>query len=468
MWKNLLIGIKISMKNKIKYPDLNKCVVAIIGLGYVGLPLAIEFAKKQKCHISGKDINRQVIGFDINSERIEQLKKGNDITNEINKKELLDANLKSLTNQIKIIAQADIFIVTVPTPINEFNEPDLEPLKKATSTVAKALKIRSKRLNKCIPIVIYESTVYPGTTEEICIPIIEQESDLICNGSNLKDAFVCGYSPERINPGDKKHRLKDIVKITSGSNKEAASWIDFFYGSIIKAGTHLTKDIKTAEAAKIIENTQRDINIALMNELSIIFKLLNIDTLEVLEAASTKWNFIKFTPGLVGGHCIGVDPYYLTYKAQALGYKPEIVLAGRYLNDGMSKWVSEQLILAMNKSNIFLPEAKVLILGFTFKENCPDIRNTKIFDIVKILKEYKLNIDIIDPWVNPAIAKKVYDLKISKNIPKDKKYNAVLCTLAHQTFIDMKESDWSNIIKNKGIIFDLKGIVPRSLNPIRI
>ena len=464
----MLIGTKISMKNKITFPDLNNCIIAIIGLGYVGLPLAIEFSKKQKCYISGKDINRKVIGFDINYERIEELKKGNDITNEINKKELLNANLKSLTNHIEIISEADVFIITVPTPINQFNKPDLEPLKKATLTVAKALKIRSKKFNNSIPIVIYESTVYPGTTEEICIPIIEKESGLICNNSNLKDTFVCGYSPERINPGDKKHRLKDIVKITSGSNEKAAKWIDLFYGSIIKAGTHSTKDIKTAEAAKIIENTQRDINIALMNELSIIFKLLNIDTLDVLEAASTKWNFIKFTPGLVGGHCIGVDPYYLTYKAQSLGYKPEIVLAGRYLNDGMSKWVSEQLILEMNKSNIFLPDAKVLILGFTFKENCPDIRNTKIFDIVKILKEYKLNIDIIDPWVNPTEAKKVYGLKISKNIPKNKKYSAVLCTLAHQTFIDMEDSDWSNIVQNKGIIFDLKGIVPRSLNPIRI
>tara|TARA_Y100000589_G_scaffold316092_1_gene340438 strand:+ start:240 stop:1610 length:1371 start_codon:yes stop_codon:yes gene_type:complete len=456
------------MINKIMYPDLNNCTVAIIGLGYVGLPLAIEFSKKQKCNISGENLNRKVIGFDINSERIEELKKGIDFTNEINKEELLSANLSSFTNQIESIAEADIFIITVPTPINEFKKPDLEPLKKATLTVAKALKIRSKNHNKSIPIVIYESTVYPGTTEEICIPIIEEESGLIYNKPSFKDTFVSGYSPERINPGDKKHRLKDIVKITSGSNKEAANWIDLFYASIIKAGTHSTKDIKTAEAAKIIENTQRDINIALMNELSIIFKLLNIDTLDVLEAASTKWNFIKFTPGLVGGHCIGVDPYYLTYKAQSLGYKPEIVLAGRTLNDGMSNWVSEQLILELKKRKINLPKAKVLILGFTFKENCPDIRNTKIFDIVKILEEYKLNIDIIDPWINSNEAKKVYGLEVSKNIPKNKKYNAVLCTLAHQNFIDMEAPDWIKLIEDKGIFFDLKGIVPRELNPIRI
>ena len=450
------------------YPDLNTCTVAIIGLGYVGLPLAIEFSRKQKSYISGENINRKVIGFDINYERIEQLIKGEDITNEINKEELLNSDLKSLTNQIEIIAEADVFIITVPTPINEFKKPDIEPLRKATLTVGKALKIRSKNLNNCIPIVIYESTVYPGTTEEICIPIIERESELIYNKPHLKNTFVCGYSPERINPGDKKHRLKDIIKITSGSNNEAAKWIDYFYGSIIKAGTYLTKDIKTAEAAKIIENTQRDINIALMNELSIIFKLLKIDTLDVLEAASTKWNFLKFTPGLVGGHCIGVDPYYLTYKAQSLGYKPEIVLAGRLLNDGMSRWVSEQLILEMNKKNIHLSNAKVLILGFTFKENCPDIRNTKIFDIVKILEEYKLNIEIVDPWVNPIEAKKVYNLKVTNNIPKDKKYNAVLCTLGHKKFIDMEESDWHNILYVEGIIFDLKGIVPRELNPIRI
>ena len=456
------------MVNKIMYPDLNNCTVAIIGLGYVGLPLAIEFSKKQKCYLSGTVINRTVIGFDINYKRIQELKKGIDITNEINNEELLNANLASLTNQIDEIAEADIFVVTVPTPINELKKPDLEPLKKATSTVAKALSIRSKTPNKCIPIVIYESTVYPGTTEEICIPIIEKESGLIYNKNNSKDTFVCGYSPERINPGDKKHRLKDIVKITSGSNKETAKWINCFYGSIIKAGTYSTKDIKTAEAAKIIENTQRDINIALMNELSIIFKLLNIDTLDVLEAASTKWNFIKFTPGLVGGHCIGVDPYYLTYKAQSLGYKPEIVLAGRLINDGMSRWVSEQLILEMNKKNMYISSAKVLILGFTFKENCPDIRNTKIFDIVKILKEYKLYIDIVDPWVNPTEAENVYSLKVFKNIPKDRKYDAILCTLAHQTFIEMGKTDWYKLLNDEGIIFDLKGIVPRELNPMRL
>ena len=450
------------------YPETHTCTVAIIGLGYVGLPLALAFSKKHKSYISGENLNRKVIGFDIDIKRIEELKKGYDRTNEVSKRELLSAEFYDLTNDINIVAKADVFIITVPTPINKDKKPDLIPLKKASHTVAKAIKIRKKSKNKSIPIVIYESTVYPGTTEEICIPIIEKESGLLCEDSDKKNIFACGYSPERINPGDSRHRLKDIVKVTSGSNNKAAKWIDSFYRSIIKAGTHPTKNIKIAEAAKIIENTQRDINIALMNELAIIFKLLNIDTMDVLEAAGTKWNFIKFKPGLVGGHCIGVDPYYLTYKAQSLGYKPEIVLAGRRINDDMSKWVAEQLILEISKKNISLVSANALILGFTFKENCPDLRNTKVFDIVKALREYKLNLDIVDPTINPSEAKNIYGLDIKNNIPNSKKYDAILCAVAHKKFIEMSNTEWERILKVNAIVYDLKGIVPRELNPIRL
>ena len=455
------------MRNKNNYPDLNECTIAIIGLGYVGLPLAIELSKKQSCFISGKILKRKIIGFDINLERLKELKKGLDSTNEVDSEELLDTNFLDLTNKVESIAKADVFIVTVPTPIDSFKKPDLNPIKKASSTIGQALKIRSYSPSKPTPIIIYESTVYPGTTQEVCIPLIEKESGLFCDISK-NNAFACGYSPERINPGDNKHRLKDIVKITSGSNTNVAKWIDLFYGSIIHAGTHSTKDIKTAEAAKIIENTQRDINIALMNELSIIFKLLDIDTLDVIEAASTKWNFIKFQPGLVGGHCIGVDPYYLTYKAQSIGYSPEIILSGRAINDNMSKWTAEQLILGLTKKNIAILNAKILILGFTFKENCPDIRNTKVFDFIKVIENYNLKFEIIDPWVNPKEVRKVYELNIKRKVPKNIKYDAVVCAVAHNNFIKMTKLDWGNLIKEKGIIFDLKGIVPRELNPLRI
>lgn len=455
------------MGNKNTYPDINECTIAIIGLGYVGLPLAIEFSKKQKCFISGKILNRKIIGFDINLERIEELKKGLDNTNEIDSKDLLNANFLDLTNKVESIAKADVFIITVPTPIDSFKKPDLSPIKKASLIVAKAMKIRSQLPINTIPIVIYESTVYPGTTEEVCIPIIEKESGLFCDISK-NNVFACGYSPERINPGDKEHRLKDIIKITSGSNTNVAKWIDLFYGSIIHAGTHLTKDIKTAEAAKIIENTQRDINIALMNELAIIFKLLDIDTLDTLRAASTKWNFIKFQPGLVGGHCIGVDPYYLTYKSQSMGYSPEMVLAGRRINDDMSKWLAEQIILEMTKKNIPIFNSNILILGFTFKENCPDIRNTKVFDLINILKEYNLNLEIVDPWVNSLESETVYGIKIKKSIPKNIKYHALVCAVAHEEFIKIKKSNWKKMINQNGIIFDLKGIVPRELDPVRI
>tara|TARA_Y100001978_G_C23676883_1_gene426909 strand:+ start:127 stop:1497 length:1371 start_codon:yes stop_codon:yes gene_type:complete len=456
------------MKSKLIYPELNNCSVAVIGLGYVGLPLAIEFAKQQTCNITGKLLNRKLIGFDIDIQRINELKSGFDRTNEVDKKVLLNSKFHALTNDIKIASQADVFIITVPTPIDEFKKPDLEPLKKASKLVASALKIRAKSKKNSIPIVVYESTVYPGTTEEICIPILEKESGLLCENSSKTNIFGCGYSPERINPGDKEHRLPDIIKVTSGSNKKVSKWIDSFYGSIIKAGTYSTNDIKTAEAAKIIENTQRDINIALMNELAIIFKLLKIDTLDVLKAASTKWNFLKFKPGLVGGHCIGVDPYYLTYKAESIGYSPEMVLAGRRINDDMSRWVSEQIVIEMAKRKITLENAKVLILGFTFKENCPDIRNTKIFELVRILKDFKMDVEIIDPLADSKEVKKIYGINIFKNISTDKKYNVLICALAHSIFTEMKMDEWVRILEKNSFIFDLKGIAPRELKPIRI
>ena len=454
------------------YPDLNKCDVAIIGLGYVGLPLVIALAKNQGGENISKNIERKIIGFDINEDRLEELKKGLDRTNEIKKTELKNTNIFKLTSKLDEISEADVFIVTVPTPIDKDKKPDLSALTNASLNVGKALKLRNEKdFNKKrkIPIVIFESTVYPGTTEEICIPLIEEESGLTCDDlENQNKGFACGYSPERINPGDKEHTLSDIVKVTSGSNRKVAIWIDKFYNSIIKAGTHMAPNIKTAEAAKVIENTQRDLNIALINELAIIFKLFNIDTLDVLEAASTKWNFLPFKPGLVGGHCIGVDPYYLTYKAETLGYLPKVVLAGREINDDMSKWISEQIILEMSKKNIPISSSKALILGFSFKENCPDIRNTKIYDLINFLKVYNLEIEVIDPWVNKKEAEEVYDILISNDFNKDIKYNVVISCVAHHQFLEISIKEWKKLIKDNGILFDLKGFIPRELNPVRI
>ena len=453
-------------------PDINKSIVAVIGLGYVGLPLAVEIAKRKRSYLSGEKLNRKVIGFDINSKRIEELKHGYDRTNEILPSENLSNVFYDLTNDFKKLIMADIFIITVPTPIDNNKKPDLAALKNASITVAKVLKLKKEiefnQKKGSIPIVIYESTVYPGTTEEICIPLIEKESGLICDALKNYNCFCCGYSPERINPGDKEHTISDIIKVTSGSNKEASLWINKFYGSIISAGTYEAQSIKIAEAAKIIENTQRDINIALVNELAIIFKLLNIDTLDVLKAASTKWNFLPFKPGLVGGHCIGVDPYYLTFKSQSLGYTPAIVLAGRKINDGMAKWVVDQLILEMCRKDISIKSANILILGFSFKENCPDIRNTKVFDIVKKLGEYNIDIDIVDPWVDKASVKKKYNLKITENVIKGKKYNAVISSVAHKQFLTMSINEWKDLIKENGILYDLKGLIPRELETLRI
>ena len=441
-------------------PPLNKCTVAVIGLGYVGLPLAVEFAKPQACHRTSAQLKRQVIGFDINSQRLDELRQGIDRTNETSVDELQAASLLEFTNDPAELVRADVFVVTVPTPIDSAKRPDLTPLEKASATVGRALK---QRTCTTIPVVIYESTVYPGATEEVCVPIIEGESGLKIN----KD-FFCGYSPERINPGDDTHKLSTIIKVTSGSSVQAASWVDDFYGSIIKAGTYLASSLKVAEAAKVIENTQRDLNIALVNELAIIFRQMEIDTLDVLEAAGTKWNFLPFIPGLVGGHCIGVDPYYLTYKAEQLGYYPQVVLAGRRINDGMGRWVVEQLVLEMAKMGHVIAGTKVLVLGLSFKENCPDLRNTRVVDVIASLKHYGMEPEVIDPWVDVDEAMHVYGLDVKTEIPTASRYGAIITAVAHTQFMEMPESSWRELLFDDGVLLDLKGVVPRTLNPLRL
>ena len=463
--------MKSKLTNKFdNLPNLNDCTIAIIGLGYVGLPLAIEFAKKKKCLLSGNYLNRKIIGFDINDQRLEEIKEGIDKTNEINRKELKSVDFYDLTSKIINLSKADVFIVSVPTPINNLKEPDLNPLKKACQVVGEALKIKEnnkiKNNKETLPIIIFESTVFPGTTEEICIPIIKKELSL-SNNDDLDKHFVFGYSPERINPGDKKHTLVGIKKITSGNNCASSNWITSLYGSIIKAGIHQAESIKIAEAAKIIENTQRDLNIALINEFAIIFKLMNIDTLDVIDAASSKWNFLPFKPGLVGGHCIGVDPYYLTYKAKLLGYYPEIVLAGRKINDNMGKWVTEQVILEMNKRSLIVDKVEILILGMTFKENCPDIRNTKVIDIIENFIDYKANLTVVDPLINCEDVREIYGINSQNKIPKNIKFSVIICTVAHDEYIQLSKKDWEKIISQNGFFFDLKGFMPRDLDVIR-
>lgn len=441
-------------------PHLNTCCVAVIGLGYVGLPLAVEFAKPQGCRRTGAPLHRRVIGFDINDQRLEQLRKGIDRTNEISAEELQTAQLLEFTNDPAKLAEADVFVVTVPTPIDSAKRPDLTPLEKASATVGRALK---QRYLDSAPVVIYESTVYPGATEEVCVPILERESDLLFN-----QGFFCGYSPERINPGDSEHKLTTITKVTSGSAPEAAAWVDGFYGSIIMAGTHLAPSLKVAEAAKVIENTQRDLNIALVNELAIIFCYMGIDTLDVLEAAGTKWNFLPFRPGLVGGHCIGVDPYYLTHKAEQLGYHPQVVLAGRRINDGMGRWLAEQLVLALAQRRQQVVGARVLVLGFTFKENCPDLRNTKVVDIIRGLERFGMVVEVVDPWGDPEEAEREYGLTLKSNLLRQDRYEAVVVAVAHFEFIDYTVEQWQQLLTPSGVLFDLKGIVPRSLDVLRL
>jgi len=413
-------------------------VLALIGLGYVGLPLAVEFGKKYK-----------VIGFDINDKRIDELRSGKDRTLEVTSEELLEAKKLSFTTKLEELKKANIFIVTVPTPVDDFKVPDLTPVLRASETVGKVLKKGD--------VVIYESTVYPGCTEEDCVPILEKYSGLKFN----KD-FYCGYSPERINPGDKEHRVSTIKKIVSGSTPEIAQALNELYQSIIVVGTHLTPSIKVAEAAKVIENAQRDINIAFVNELSKLFAMMDIDTLDVLEAAGTKWNFLPFRPGLVGGHCIGVDPYYLTHKAVKLGYNPEIILAGRRINDQMGAYVANQVIKLMIKREHKISNSRVLVLGITFKENCPDIRNSKVIDIINELKSFGCLVDVFDPWADREEVKHEYGINLLYGIDeiKDKTYEGVVLAVAHDQF---KELDFPSLRTNGAIVYDVKGILNRNL-----
>ena len=456
--------------------------LAIIGLGYVGLPLAVEFAKKYK-----------VIGFDIKEPRIDELRAGKDSTREVEPGQLqaVADNLELTSNQ-KDIARASVYIITVPTPIDDYRRPDLRPLQAASKIAGQALEPGN--------IVIYESTVYPGCTEQDCVPILEAESGLKCafefpetgakrnpgprsgifasgnaegepNPGNRKPEpgtrFFTGYSPERINPGDKQHGVTSIVKVTSGSTPEAADFVDALYASIVTAGTFKAKNIRTAEAAKVIENTQRDVNIALVNELAMLFAKMGLDTTSVLEAAATKWNFLPFKPGLVGGHCIGVDPYYLTHKAQQIGFHPQMILSGRRTNDGMGQFVAGEMVKLMAARSCYRPGAKVLILGLTFKENCPDLRNTRVVDVITALKHYNLSVDVHDPWADPAEAKREYGLELTPQ-PAADHYDAAILCVAHQEFKNLANPGIKKWLKKKSVIYDLKSALPPELPDARL
>jgi len=417
--------------------------VAVIGLGYVGLPLAVEFGKQYP-----------TLGFDVHAVRIQELKDGFDRTLEVDRDELADSPQLSYSCDKEDLAASNVFIVTVPTPIDDANQPDLTPLRKASETIAKALKKGDT--------VIYESTVYPGATEEVCVPVLEQGSGLKYN-----EDFFCGYSPERINPGDKEHRVTNILKVTSGSTDEVATYVDELYRSIIPAGTHKAASIRVAEAAKVIENTQRDVNIALVNELALIFDRLGIDTLDVLEAAGTKWNFLPFKPGLVGGHCISVDPYYLTHKAQQIGYHPDVILAGRRINDGMGRHVAESVIRQMAGNKIEVVNSRVLMLGLAFKENCPDLRNTRVIDIISELEKYSANIDIYDPWVDAEEAKEEYGLSTVEDPVLDT-YDAIIVAVGHKQFLELGTEKIRAFGKSNHVLYDVKGLFPRDLVDARL
>ena len=426
------------MKNKI-----DKFTLAVIGLGYVGLPLALEFAKK-----------KNVIGFDLEKKRINQLKSKIDKNLEIGKEEFKNLKKILFTNNKKDLKSADCFIITVPTPIDKFKKPDLRPILNASRMVGQSLKNDD--------VVIYESTVYPGCIEEKCVPILEKFSKLKFNKH-----FFCGYSPERINPGDKTLKISNIKKITSGSTPKIAKFVDDLYGEIIKAGTHKAPNIKVAEAAKVIENTQRDLNIALINELAILFNKLNINTQEVLDAASSKWNFIPFKPGLVGGHCIGVDPYYLTYKAKKIGYNPKVILAGRNINDNMGNYVASQLIRKMKKKNIKVKESKILIMGLTFKENCTDIRNSGIQSVFKKLKKLKCRLDLYDPWADRFEIKRIYNTYPISKLDKQK-YDSIIIAVAHKKFKELGIKFISKLCKKNYLIYDLKSLFSKNVNILRL
>nr|WP_226817038.1 Vi polysaccharide biosynthesis UDP-N-acetylglucosamine C-6 dehydrogenase TviB [Advenella sp. FME57] len=425
------------------YVQLGDIKLAIVGLGYVGLPLAVEFGKK-----------RSVLGFDINQKRIKDLQGGVDHTLEVSSEELAEAAKLSYSADPAELAKCNVFVVTVPTPIDDYKQPDLTPLIKASETIGQVLKKGD--------IVIYESTVYPGATEEDCVPVLEK-----CSGLKFNEDFFAGYSPERINPGDKNHRVSTIKKVTSGSTPEIADLVNDLYSEIITAGTHKASSIRVAEAAKVIENTQRDVNIALINELALIFNKMGIDTEAVLEAAGTKWNFLPFRPGLVGGHCIGVDPYYLTHKAQAIGYHPEIILAGRRLNDSMGSYVVSQLVKAMTKRQIQVQGAKVLVMGLTFKENCPDLRNTRIVDILKELGEYSMDVDVYDPWVDPAEADHEYGITPVET-PEKGAYDAIILAVSHHQFVSMGAEGIRALGKAQHVLYDLKYVLKADQADIRL
>jgi len=436
-------GTTVTMTSDVLIPNLDDIRIAVIGLGYVGLPLAVEFGK-----------TRSVIGFDINNGRIETLKTGHDVTLEVSREELLGATQLSFESDANALQGCNVFIITVPTPVDKGNRPDLTHLLTASESVGTVLKPGD--------IVIYESTVYPGATEEDCVPALERVSGLTFNQD-----FFAGYSPERINPGDKKHRLPDILKVTSGSTPEIADLIDRLYGSIITAGTYKAESIRIAEAAKVIENTQRDINIALVNELAIIFNRMGLDTEAVLKAAGTKWNFLPFRPGLVGGHCIDVDPYYLTHKAQELGYHPEVILAGRRLNDNMGGYIAGQMIKGMLKKGIPVSGARILVMGLTFKENCPDLRNTGVVDVISELKDYGLTVDVWDPWADPSLAVEEYGIELTET-PEDGVYDGLTVAVAHDVFREMGSKTVRKLGKVEHLLYDVKALYPRDESDIRL
>lgn len=415
--------------------NVDQAKIGVIGLGYVGLPLAVEFGKQLP-----------TVGFDVNKARIAELQAGRDSSLEVDPDELTQATHLTVTADSAALESCNVYIVTVPTPIDQYKRPDLRPLIGASRTVGKTLKKGD--------VVIYESTVYPGCTEEDCVPVLALESGLTFNRD-----FYAGYSPERINPGDKEHRVTTIKKVTSGSTPEAANFVDDLYRRVIKAGTHKTSSIRVAEAAKVIENTQRDVNIALINELALLFHRLGIDTLEVLEAAGSKWNFLPFRPGLVGGHCIGVDPYYLTHKAQEIGYHPDIILAGRRINDNMGAHVAERVVKMMTRRRIQVVDAKILMLGLTFKENCPDIRNTRAIDIVRELQGFHAQVDVYDPWADPKETQDEYAIKPIASLQPNQ-YDAVILAVAHRQFLDMGTTQIRALGKSAHILFDVKGLLP--------
>lgn len=415
--------------------EVDSARIAVIGLGYVGLPLAVEFGKKFP-----------TIGFDIKPDRIAELRAGRDSTLEVEPDDLLQASLLSYTSEAEALRDCNVFLVTVPTPIDVAKRPDLRPLEKASETVGFALKPND--------VVIYESTVYPGATEEVCVPILERTS-----GLSLNKEFFVGYSPERINPGDKEHRLTNIVKVTSGSTPEAADFVDALYNRVVEAGTHKASSIRVAEAAKVIENTQRDVNIALVNELALLFNRMGIPTDEVLQAAGTKWNFLDFRPGLVGGHCIGVDPYYLTHKAQQVGYHPEMILAGRRINDRMGGYVAGRVAKLMTQRKLHVVGAKVLVMGLTFKENCPDIRNTRVVDIINELKTYQAEVDVFDPWIDAKEARLEYDIEPLAEI-NGQQYDAAVVAVGHRQFQEMGVERIRRLLRPNGVLFDCKYVFP--------